>query len=59
MKSNFDYDSYISPCKDLCKLDVDKKYCIGCKRTITELKNWKNYTKETKMHIMNNLLPNR
>ena len=54
----FDYDNYISPCRDLCKLDVDKKFCTGCYRTTDELKGWKLYSKIEKLTIME-LLPER
>ena len=28
-----------SPCIGLCQLNQDGKYCIGCKRSIEEIKN--------------------
>jgi len=56
--SGFDYDNYISPCKDICKLDSDNKFCIGCYRTVEERKNWKNYSKDEKLKIMD-ILPER
>ena len=55
MSSDFDYDNFISPCIDKCKLDVDQKYCIACKRTLEERRNWKYYSKEEKLRIMENL----
>jgi len=55
MSQNFDYDNFISPCKDICRMDVDNQYCIGCKRTRDEIKNWKFYNKEKKLQIMNGL----
>ena len=55
MNSNFDYDSFISPCVDLCKLDEDKTHCIACKRTVEEKKNWKYYSREEKLKIMEEL----
>ncbi|NOZ45715.1 MAG: DUF1289 domain-containing protein [Chlorobi bacterium] len=55
MDIKFDYDNYISPCIDKCRLDVDKTYCIACKRTVEEKKNWKTYTKEEKLKIMEEL----
>ncbi len=29
-----------SPCVGVCKMDDERKYCIGCLRTIDEIKNW-------------------
>lgn len=55
MNSVFDYDNFISPCIDKCKNDVDQKYCIACKRTVEEKKNWKYYSKEEKLSIIEQL----
>jgi predicted Fe-S protein YdhL (DUF1289 family) len=30
----------ISPCIKVCRLDAMGRYCIGCGRTIEEIKNW-------------------
>ena len=29
-----------SPCKKICKMSPDGKFCIGCGRTIMEITNW-------------------
>jgi predicted Fe-S protein YdhL (DUF1289 family) len=29
-----------SPCVSLCKMDVERRYCMGCMRTIPEIKAW-------------------
>ncbi|MFA9215507.1 MAG: DUF1289 domain-containing protein [Sphingomonadaceae bacterium] len=29
-----------SPCVSLCKMDEDREYCLGCKRTIEEIIQW-------------------
>ncbi len=29
-----------SPCVSLCKMDEDRVYCLGCKRTIEEIIQW-------------------
>lgn len=50
--SGFDYDNYISPCKNICRLDLDGHYCIGCYRTVEEKKNWFKYSKDEKLQIM-------
>ena len=56
--SGFDYDNYISPCKDICRLDSDGKFCIGCYRTDDEIRGWRKYTREEKLEIMS-ILPER
>jgi uncharacterized protein len=53
--AGFDYDNYISPCKNICTTDVDNKFCIGCYRTVPEIKAWFRYTKEEKLAIMDEL----
>lgn len=51
----FDYDNYISPCKDICIMDVDDHYCVGCYRTKSEIKKWYKFSKEEKLAIMEQL----
>lgn len=29
-----------SPCVSLCKMDADRRYCMGCLRTIPEIIAW-------------------
>jgi predicted Fe-S protein YdhL (DUF1289 family) len=43
----------ISPCIKVCK--VKSNICIGCKRTITEIANWVQYTDQQRMKIMMDL----
>lgn len=31
-----------SPCVSLCKMDTERRYCMGCLRTLEELRNWRN-----------------
>lgn len=36
-------NSYIdpkSPCINLCKMDDEDLYCLGCHRTLEEIANW-------------------
>ena len=54
----FDYDNFISPCKDICSLDVDGHFCIGCYRTKEEIASWKDFSKKEKLIIMD-ILPER
>jgi predicted Fe-S protein YdhL (DUF1289 family) len=39
-----------SPCIDICK--VNSGICIGCKRTLEEIKNWSNYSVVEKNDIL-------
>ena len=29
-----------SPCVSLCKMDMERRYCLGCRRTIAEIVAW-------------------
>jgi uncharacterized protein len=29
-----------SPCISVCKMDADRMYCLGCLRTLDELRAW-------------------
>lgn len=30
-----------SPCTDVCRFDLRKKWCLGCGRTTDEIKAWR------------------
>jgi len=47
-----------SPCIDVCRLDRGYVYCIGCLRTITEIKRWSSMTAAEK-HAVIDALPAR
>jgi len=42
-----------SPCIKICKLHND--ICVGCFRTIDEIKNWRNMTQNEKQKILDNI----
>jgi predicted Fe-S protein YdhL (DUF1289 family) len=44
-----------SPCIRSCKLDKSKDVCISCNRTMEEIRNWRYYTDEKKLEILNKL----
>jgi len=44
-----------SPCIEVCKMDIENNYCLGCGRSINQLTNWTNYTEKEKNEIINNL----
>ena len=44
----------LSPCVSVCKYD-HKNYCIGCKRHMTEIFDWLDYTDEMKIAILKDI----
>ena len=44
-----------SPCLKSCKLDSNDKICIGCKRTIEEIKKWSSLSDKDRSKILMNL----
>ncbi|MED5425225.1 MAG: DUF1289 domain-containing protein [Pseudomonadota bacterium] len=44
----------ISPCVASCKL-TEEDICIGCKRTIEEIINWRSYTDNQKKGVFTRL----
>lgn len=44
----------ISPCVASCKL-TEEDICIGCKRTIEEIINWRTYTDNQKKGVFTRL----
>lgn len=46
---------YITPCVQVCRIDVESKTCNGCGRTIDEIREWTSYTEEERMAIMKRL----
>lgn len=41
-----------SPCIKLCQLDEAGQYCIGCLRTLDELRRWSKASDEEKQIII-------
>ena len=37
-----------SPCVNVCKIDYERGYCIGCNRTIEEITNWSSFNDSQK-----------
>lgn len=46
---------YITPCVQVCRIDVESRVCSGCGRTIDEIREWTSYTEEERMAIMKRL----
>jgi len=40
-----------SPCVSLCKMDADRRYCMGCLRTIPEIIAWSKADDEYKRAV--------
>ena len=47
-----------SPCTKVCVMDADDRYCLGCKRTLSEIARW-GEMKETEQAEVLSLLPAR
>ena len=41
---------------DVCKLDFENKYCLACKRTLQEIKDWSQYTDKEKQEVLNQIM---
>ena len=44
-----------TPCINVCKVHVNTQSCIGCKRTLEEIKVWSLLTDVERWYIMNSL----
>lgn len=40
-----------SPCISVCRMDEAQQYCVGCLRTLDELRAWGSSDEATKRHI--------
>ncbi len=45
-----------SPCRGICQLDSDGKYCTGCLRTLDEIAGWSQFSDEEKQRTWARLL---
>ncbi len=41
-----------SPCINVCRMDEQNRYCIGCFRSLEEIKRWSAMTEEERLAIM-------
>ena len=48
-------DEIDSPCIDIFTIDRDSGECIGCGRTVEEVRNWANFDNLKKKQILDNL----
>ncbi|MFD2206676.1 DUF1289 domain-containing protein [Kiloniella antarctica] len=44
-----------SPCTSVCQMDDLTQLCIGCHRTIDEIRDWVIMTKEEKSDLLNTI----
>jgi predicted Fe-S protein YdhL (DUF1289 family) len=41
-----------SPCVDVCVLDEDGEFCLGCRRTLDEIASWPTLTTDEKRAVL-------
>ncbi|MBP2293993.1 DUF1289 domain-containing protein [Azospirillum rugosum] len=41
-----------SPCVSVCKMTEDRSHCIGCLRTLAEIRAWKTMADEAKRALL-------
>ena len=41
-----------SPCIDVCVIDTDGKYCLGCRRSLDEIAAWPTLSVEEKRAVL-------
>ncbi|MFN9114771.1 MAG: DUF1289 domain-containing protein [Bacteroidota bacterium] len=44
-----------TPCLKICKLDKDTETCIGCGRSLEQIRDWVTYTEEERCRITQTL----
>ena len=47
--------SLASPCVNICSMDTDTDWCLGCGRTIGEISNWSAKPPEVRRAILRTL----
>jgi len=45
-------DSVPSPCRQICQVDSASTHCIGCLRTLDEIRDWPIMTAEEKRRVL-------
>jgi len=41
-----------SPCMNICTINSETGYCFGCYRTVKEISDWMQFTKEKRVEVM-------
>ncbi|MGV0998660.1 MAG: DUF1289 domain-containing protein [Fluviibacter sp.] len=44
-----------SPCVNICRMDNENRYCIGCWRTVEEIKAWSTMTSDERHLVLSKL----
>ena len=47
-----------SPCVNICRMDAQNHYCIGCWRTLDEIRQWSSMSDDERHQVLDDL-PNR
>ena len=47
--------SIANPCINICRMDLDRKYCQGCARTLLEIGRWEQMTEAQRADVMASL----
>ena len=47
--------SIANPCINICRMDLDRKYCQGCARTLLEIGRWDQMTEAQRAEIIASL----
>jgi len=45
----------VSPCLGICRLDPGMTHCVGCLRTIEELRDWIGMSRDEKYQLLEEL----
>lgn len=48
-------DQVASPCVNICQINTETGYCIGCMRTIDEIADWLEMSNEEKRQVLHKL----
>ena len=43
--------SIANPCINICRMDLDRKYCQGCARTLLEIGRWEQMTEAQRAEV--------
>lgn len=42
----------VSPCVKLCNIDAVSGFCVGCRRTLAEISQWKQLDEQGRLKIL-------
>ena len=41
-----------SPCINICRMDEQNRYCVGCFRSLEEIKRWSTMSEDERLAVM-------